>query len=461
MRVANFTAIVVCAGKFMVSSEYVDCFVDTSDRIMTFSSTDPKMTVSTCEQECAPGLFGLQYSTECWCGNGGDYERYGPSEECNIGCGGDPNETCGGSYAMSVYRSNAVATSGGACGVVYEVPTSCPDDQGCSQHFFCGNTDAHTGDGCLLEYGTCASSDIPADDDTSLGTSDTPPRMAPCSSGQFMSCLTHVVLPGPYSSMIAEKYEMTADDLITMNGLGQDGSLIFPHQLLQVKPCRCVEYRSTRRLGEGASRSLRGTSRVLLSEAAGTTLCALNVVSAVTAMGAGIATANPLAIASASIAFANSVSGCESSNDGDWIGRHVDAQVAKEEFVLPIGIYRDNLRSATRTAIESLKDRWDYFTSKSIYMRGQGNRDATPLRSELIALDNPVKSAMNAPWESSTLNTIQIQLAEAGMAMAAMTRLALRQEIVKVTQCKTEVEKYERVAHDVRVYKWATPSGRP
>lgn len=452
MNVAKFTAIVVCTSQFVVSSgEYDDCFIDTPDRIMTFHSTALDMTVGTCEEACEPGLFGLQYASECWCGNG-DYKKYVRSEGCNMECGGDPTEICGGPYAMSVYRTNAIATPGGACGIVEEVSTSCPDDQGCSQYFFCGNTDAHIGDGCHQEYGTCASSAIPA-------ASDTPPGMEPCSPGQFMSCLTHVVLPGQYSSMIAEKHDMGVDDLISMNALGQDGNLIFPQQLLQVKPCRCVEHRSTRRLDEGASRSLRGTSRKLSSEAADTALCTLNVVSAVAGMGAGIATAQPLAVVSAAIAFANSVKGCENDN-GDWVGQYVRTQLSLYNLGL-LGTYQDFLRASTKTAIESLRDGGDYFNSKSMYIEGRGGVTGASLRDDLIDLDSPIKTAMNALWDSPTLDSIQKQLAETEIAMAAMIRLALRQEIVKVTQCLTEAITYSEVAGDLLAYKWAHPGRQP
>jgi WSC domain-containing protein len=45
---------------------------------------------------------GLQYGDQCFCGNTCDH--YGPATNCNIPCSYDPGETCGGSWANSVYQ---------------------------------------------------------------------------------------------------------------------------------------------------------------------------------------------------------------------------------------------------------------------------------------------------------------------------------------------------------------------
>ena len=53
---------------------------------------------------------GLQYSKECFCGN--YYNRYGAADNCNMECGGDDTQTCGGGYANQVYRVGRNARQG-------------------------------------------------------------------------------------------------------------------------------------------------------------------------------------------------------------------------------------------------------------------------------------------------------------------------------------------------------------
>ena len=46
---------------------------------------------------------GLQYSRECFCDN--NYDDYGTADNCNMACSGDSGQTCGGSWALSVYKT--------------------------------------------------------------------------------------------------------------------------------------------------------------------------------------------------------------------------------------------------------------------------------------------------------------------------------------------------------------------
>jgi hypothetical protein len=46
---------------------------------------------------------GLQYAVECYCDN--TYNSYGTVDKCTMHCSGDHNQICGGSYALSVYRT--------------------------------------------------------------------------------------------------------------------------------------------------------------------------------------------------------------------------------------------------------------------------------------------------------------------------------------------------------------------
>ena len=52
---------------------------------------------------CAAHTRGHQ----CWCGaEGADYDVNGASDACTMSCAGDPDEFCGGFYAMSVYQND-------------------------------------------------------------------------------------------------------------------------------------------------------------------------------------------------------------------------------------------------------------------------------------------------------------------------------------------------------------------
>lgn len=55
--------------------------------------------------------FGVQNGNECWCDTGDseiDYKKHGISHGCTIDCTAwyDDRDTCGGSWAMQVYRLN-------------------------------------------------------------------------------------------------------------------------------------------------------------------------------------------------------------------------------------------------------------------------------------------------------------------------------------------------------------------
>ncbi|CAM9489433.1 unnamed protein product [Ectocarpus fasciculatus] len=93
------------------SSSYssVGCFVDSPDRVFSgdsVTSTNSVMTAEYCADFCQGSTyFATQFGYECWCSSSGDSpDAQGESSGCNISCSGDSSETCGGSYAMSVYE---------------------------------------------------------------------------------------------------------------------------------------------------------------------------------------------------------------------------------------------------------------------------------------------------------------------------------------------------------------------
>lgn len=82
------------------------CFQDTGSRDLNgFFFTDNAMTTDKCVQTCRAKGFkyaGTQYTSQCFCGN--TYGKYGPAVGCNMPCGGNGNEICGGSWAMNIYQ---------------------------------------------------------------------------------------------------------------------------------------------------------------------------------------------------------------------------------------------------------------------------------------------------------------------------------------------------------------------
>lgn len=87
------------------AGRYVGCYKDAGDRdINGFTTSNPGMTTQMCINLCREKGFSYastQFSTHCFCGN--TYGKYGPATNCNMKCGGNANETCGGSWANSVY----------------------------------------------------------------------------------------------------------------------------------------------------------------------------------------------------------------------------------------------------------------------------------------------------------------------------------------------------------------------
>lgn len=68
---------------------------------------DPMQSVELCLKVCAHNdyiYFGVQNGAECYCSMTNDYDKYGPSTECDTPCLGNRSETCGGIHANQVYE---------------------------------------------------------------------------------------------------------------------------------------------------------------------------------------------------------------------------------------------------------------------------------------------------------------------------------------------------------------------
>lgn len=90
---------------------YLGCFRDQGDPTGTsgrdlhgFVANESGMTTEKCVSLCRAKSFqyaGTQYSTWCFCGN--SYGRSGPADNCTMRCSGNQSQTCGGTWANSVY----------------------------------------------------------------------------------------------------------------------------------------------------------------------------------------------------------------------------------------------------------------------------------------------------------------------------------------------------------------------
>ncbi|KAJ8597264.1 copper radical oxidase-like protein [Rhizopogon salebrosus TDB-379] len=94
---------------------YEGCYVDNvNGRIMGNELDSTSTTVESCIANCASQNFtiaGIEYSTQCFCG---DYLMAGATvgleSSCNMACGGNATEACGGPNRVSVYSSDGNIT---------------------------------------------------------------------------------------------------------------------------------------------------------------------------------------------------------------------------------------------------------------------------------------------------------------------------------------------------------------
>lgn len=86
---------------------YLGCFKDGYPEIVAEKTDDLALTVFQCDEACTIygyKYFALQNGQECSCGNNEDYDKYGPSTECDIPCYGNSSEICGGLGVSSIYE---------------------------------------------------------------------------------------------------------------------------------------------------------------------------------------------------------------------------------------------------------------------------------------------------------------------------------------------------------------------
>ncbi|KAG9312683.1 copper radical oxidase [Chiua virens] len=95
---------------------YAACYVDNADgRVLGNEYDNSTTTVESCIAYCSASNYtiaAIEYSTQCFCG---DYLINGavkaPDSDCNMACGGNSAEACGGSNRLSVYTSTGNVTA--------------------------------------------------------------------------------------------------------------------------------------------------------------------------------------------------------------------------------------------------------------------------------------------------------------------------------------------------------------
>jgi hypothetical protein len=94
--------------------EYLGCIADSrDDRVLPDkTSVLTNMTYASCADFCTGyQYFGVEFGTECFCGNGFDNSTTRqPEIECDMACTGNASSTCGAPYRISVFKSNANIT---------------------------------------------------------------------------------------------------------------------------------------------------------------------------------------------------------------------------------------------------------------------------------------------------------------------------------------------------------------
>ncbi|KZT03065.1 copper radical oxidase [Laetiporus sulphureus 93-53] len=195
--------------------EYAACYVDDAyGRVMANELPDNQyLTVESCIASCAGQnytLAGLEYSVQCFCADAlVDGAVIADESDCDMGCGGNSTEACGGPNRLSVYTSTGSVTA-------YPVPvpqnTSLPGQwqyQGCLEEPGANRTfpyqiiwtDNNTVDACLnqcalfgypaagMEYGDeCWCGDISDVLTNSPGFSEQSDCSMPCSGDPEHLC---------------------------------------------------------------------------------------------------------------------------------------------------------------------------------------------------------------------------------------------------------------------------------
>ncbi|KFA73201.1 hypothetical protein S40288_07958 [Stachybotrys chartarum IBT 40288] len=87
---------------------HLGCYTEVDGRALPIVGQAASMDVAGCVSACKKqslGHAGVQYGGECWCGDQlAAASRAAPLDECNIACGDNAAESCGGTARLNVYK---------------------------------------------------------------------------------------------------------------------------------------------------------------------------------------------------------------------------------------------------------------------------------------------------------------------------------------------------------------------
>lgn len=109
---------------------FLGCFKDAGDRDLNGASTSTgNMSTEQCTAFCRDRGFsfaGTQYASYCFCDN--KYGKYGNASNCDMKCSGNPTQTCGGTWANSVYGTGSMPPVRSGSGWLDGMDASAPSD---------------------------------------------------------------------------------------------------------------------------------------------------------------------------------------------------------------------------------------------------------------------------------------------------------------------------------------------
>ncbi len=109
------SSILFCRCQSHVSLSYIGCYNDpafnyTRD-LYESTYTDANLTIDKCVEFCFKNNFlyaGVQSGYQCFCGD--QMGQYGKASgtNCSYPCSGNKNQTCGGFFKNSIYKSGTI-----------------------------------------------------------------------------------------------------------------------------------------------------------------------------------------------------------------------------------------------------------------------------------------------------------------------------------------------------------------
>ena len=92
-----------------------ECFADSKHRILPFlAANEHGLTIEICKKLCFEDhgyvYAGVQYSSQCFCGNNRPTTSPVPQSQCSMACSGDRSQKCGGSWRSNIYQNPGQST---------------------------------------------------------------------------------------------------------------------------------------------------------------------------------------------------------------------------------------------------------------------------------------------------------------------------------------------------------------